>query len=251
MQPDGNNDHPLTGVALALRRRSLCIYADPLEHSLTNLFKKTSFAVSFKEMPNQPHQKPDIRRHVRSNVSEVPKSAKQGQTTPPKAQAFHRQLETSPSPNQTTASLRKTNDIRSKSQTFLQKHRQQADKAEELYEASKLFVHQPLQLDTASVRLVEILSPRADGMIRCTIRHAILPNPGPAYGTDTSYMSTQGEYTCLSYIWGSARGSGWIMLNDRPSKVGKNLWDFLHATPSMTLREATRQGDIYNLAIDG
>jgi hypothetical protein len=80
------------------------------------------------------------------------------------------------------------------------------------------FVHEPLQPNTASVRLVEVLPPHVDGIIRCLIKHTEI---GHQYGSP--------DYTCLSYTWGSANTTHWILMNGKPMKVGQNLWEFLCA----------------------
>jgi hypothetical protein len=79
--------------------------------------------------------------------------------------------------------------------------------------ASGSFVHEPLQLNTASIRLVEILNPHTDGTIRCSIRHTKIAYPL--------------QYTCLSYVWGSPDTTHWILMNEKPMRVRQNLWEFL------------------------
>ncbi|KAF2825341.1 HET-domain-containing protein, partial [Ophiobolus disseminans] len=37
------------------------------------------------------------------------------------------------------------------------------------------------------------------------------------------------EYTCLSYVWGTANATQRIMVNGKPFQVQQNLWEFLHA----------------------
>jgi hypothetical protein len=91
--------------------------------------------------------------------------------------------------------------------------------------ASGLFTHHPLQLNTGSIRLVDILTPDADGTIRCSIRHTQISEP-----------SINAEYTCLSYAWGSANTTHSISMNGKPMEVGDNLWEFLRAVSASKWR---------------
>jgi hypothetical protein len=84
------------------------------------------------------------------------------------------------------------------------------------------FVHQSLQLNAASIRLVEVLTPHADGTIRCLIKH-----------TQIGRSPKTTKYTCLSYTWGSPDATRWILMNGKPMKVGCNLWEFLRAASAM------------------
>jgi hypothetical protein len=81
-----------------------------------------------------------------------------------------------------------------------------------------LFEHAPLNLQSASIRVIQICPAREPSeQIRCDIR----------------LTSTDAEYVCLSYVWGeaweSAAPSKWILLNGQRQKVRLNLWDFLMA----------------------
>jgi hypothetical protein len=80
------------------------------------------------------------------------------------------------------------------------------------------FVHEPIQLNTASIRLVDILPPHTNGTIRCSVRHTQIS--GPLVKT---------AYTCLSYAWGPPATTHTILMNEKPMKVGHNLWEFLCA----------------------
>jgi hypothetical protein len=93
------------------------------------------------------------------------------------------------------------------------------------------FVHQPLQLDCPSIRLVQVLAPDSDGFIHCAIRHATLEVP-PSYNSLTD-LPIAGPYTCLSYVWGPPDKSRLIMLNGKPYPVRINLWDFLSVASSI------------------
>jgi hypothetical protein len=77
----------------------------------------------------------------------------------------------------------------------------------------KPFKHEPLDLNNASIRLVKILPLSSDGTVRCTVTH--------------EYITTDVQYTCLSYVWGSKEDLEGIILNDRPFKVRQNLYQFL------------------------
>lgn len=88
-----------------------------------------------------------------------------------------------------------------------------------------LFTHQPLDLDTASVRLVEVLPLGPDGEVKCKIRPAML---------HTSI------FTCVSYVWGPHNETHWITIDDKPFEVRKNLWSFLNVVS--TLRSKTLEG---------
>jgi hypothetical protein len=81
-----------------------------------------------------------------------------------------------------------------------------------IIDGDSAFKHQPPDLQTKSLRLIEVLPWKGDGQVRCTIKH----------------VTTDATYTCLSYVWGPTEiGSHVILLNNRPFFVRKNLWDFL------------------------
>jgi hypothetical protein len=88
------------------------------------------------------------------------------------------------------------------------------------------FVHLPLQLETASIRLVMILPLNADGIIRCTVRHTTLG--ASIWNSHPAVESIALDYTCLSYVWGSPEETRCIILNGLPFQVRKNLWDLLY-----------------------
>jgi hypothetical protein len=90
---------------------------------------------------------------------------------------------------------------------------QHAESDPQLEAQRELFEHQSLDLNNASIRLVEILPLSPDGTIRCTVTH--------------EYITTDIQYTCLSYVWGSREDSEWITVNGRPFQVTQNLYQFL------------------------
>jgi hypothetical protein len=89
------------------------------------------------------------------------------------------------------------------------------------------FVHQPLQLDVPSIRLVEVLAPSADGTINCAIRHVTLEDP--LSNDNSSDLPLAGRYWCVSYVWGPPDQTRWITIDGRPFEVRYNLWEFLNA----------------------
>lgn len=85
----------------------------------------------------------------------------------------------------------------------------------------KLFAHQPIDLESSSIRLIEVLPSRDDaGRISCRIRHA----------------DTEAEYTCLSYVWGSQDVMQDISINGSLFFVGDGLWQFLKVASSESAR---------------
>jgi hypothetical protein len=97
-----------------------------------------------------------------------------------------------------------------------------------------LFTHQPLDLDTASVRLVEVLPLGPGGRVECKIKLARL---------DTSV------YTCVSYVWGPPDETHWITIDERPFEVRRNLWNFLHIASTLRTKalEGTNLLDVHRL----
>ncbi|KAI8937347.1 hypothetical protein NX059_006553 [Plenodomus lindquistii] len=78
--------------------------------------------------------------------------------------------------------------------------------------APVLFKHAPLDLTRQSVRLIRIYpTPNRTDPINCEIRHAEISE----------------EYTCLSYVWGSANQGEWIIVNGQRFWVRTNLYHFL------------------------
>jgi hypothetical protein len=100
------------------------------------------------------------------------------------------------------------------------------------------FAHQPLRLDTPSIRLISVEVPKADGTISCTIRHVSL-EPPPA-SNDVHCLPPAGTFTCLSYVWGSCESMREILVNEKRFRVRLNLWGFLSAVSSMRAQEEYR-----------
>ncbi|KAF1843711.1 HET-domain-containing protein [Cucurbitaria berberidis CBS 394.84] len=89
------------------------------------------------------------------------------------------------------------------------------------------FKHTPIDLNTASIRLIEILPPSPNGTIQCNIRNATVDS----------------EYTCLSYVWGSASHTNNILIDGKLFQVRRNLFEFLEmisAKQVITKQETTR-----------
>ncbi|KAH7089428.1 heterokaryon incompatibility protein-domain-containing protein, partial [Paraphoma chrysanthemicola] len=81
-----------------------------------------------------------------------------------------------------------------------------------------IFQHDPLDHNTASIRLVEVLHKRSkSGLVQCRMFN----------GTIAS-----NRYTCLSYEWDSKPGGEWIIINGELHYVRRNLWDFLRVATS-------------------
>jgi hypothetical protein len=102
----------------------------------------------------------------------------------------------------------------------------------------ELFDHQPLNLNDASIRLVEVLPLSSEGTIRCTVSHEKLPSTV--------------QYTCLSYVWGSKEDLEWIDMNGRSFQVTRNLYQFLLviSTLKVTLAKATTTPESYLLELN-
>ncbi|KAF2027198.1 HET-domain-containing protein, partial [Setomelanomma holmii] len=77
------------------------------------------------------------------------------------------------------------------------------------------FVHEPLPLDTPSIRLLRIVPFDEEEIIRCELRHV--------------RMDQAPQYTCLSYVWGAGDATARLLINGQPHNVQKNLFDFLYA----------------------
>jgi hypothetical protein len=101
-----------------------------------------------------------------------------------------------------------------------------------------LFEHQPLDLNSASIRLVGILPLSSEGTVRCTVTHEKL-------------RSTV-QYTCLSYVWGSEEDLEWIDMNGRSFQVTRNLYQFLLviSTLKATLAKASTTPESHLLELD-
>jgi hypothetical protein len=81
-------------------------------------------------------------------------------------------------------------------------------------ELPNLFEHKPLDLDSSSIRLIQICQgPNVDDRIRCNLRLA----------------STDTEYTCLSYVWGEEGIGDWIYVDGKRFIIRQNLLDFLQS----------------------
>ena len=93
---------------------------------------------------------------------------------------------------------------------------------------SLLFQHQPLDLRTTTIRLVEILEPGPNNAVRCKIRHVTIEAPH-AQGSIP-------DYTCLSYVWGPPEDTEWITVNGKPFEVRRNLFDFLQVASTWKMR---------------
>ena len=70
----------------------------------------------------------------------------------------------------------------------------------------------PLQGD--EIRLITLERERANGVLRCSMRHAPL--------------SPDTQFHALSYVWGSPDDKRTILVNDRKLEVTRNLYDFLN-----------------------
>ena len=90
--------------------------------------------------------------------------------------------------------------------------------------------HRPLNRTQQSIRLVSIspdLSP--DGYIQCRIRQTTIND----------------RYQCLSYVWGPQNPSHIVLLgdpgNERPFKVGQNLFEFLKIAQRLCRANAIKE----------
>lgn len=80
-------------------------------------------------------------------------------------------------------------------------------------DAIEFYSYQPLNLNKATIRLVQILPDlSSDGLVQCQICHNTL----------------EALYTCLSYRWGTPDPNGLILINDKLFRVRQNLLDFLY-----------------------
>jgi hypothetical protein len=87
----------------------------------------------------------------------------------------------------------------------------------ELEAQPEKFQHNPLDLESPSIRLIRILPDSQDRHgIQCDIRLA----------------SVASEYTCLSYVWGDPSPGEYILLNERRFYVRRNLHNFLKSARS-------------------
>ena len=109
-------------------------------------------------------------------------------------------------------------------------------------------------LETAhSFRILSILRPRLDGMVRCTIRQEIIAAAQMRGREGEEPLSDEpkpslAQYYALSYTWGPSSPQCWVELNGKPFLVRQNLWFLLQSLPE--IRGAKRQGFCNNLWID-
>jgi hypothetical protein len=82
---------------------------------------------------------------------------------------------------------------------------------------STSFQHEPLDYRTGAIRLLRILPHLSDdGHIQCEMWHD----------------SVKGSYTCLSYVWGSAKTPRQILVNGRLLLVRENLYELMQSARS-------------------
>jgi hypothetical protein len=93
-----------------------------------------------------------------------------------------------------------------------------ARKDEALLLTQDHFEHDPLDLASRSIRLLQI-KPAKDSkeQIQCDLR----------------LTSTDAQYTCLSYVWGDPDRGQWILVNGDRLWVRQNLWNFLASARKM------------------
>jgi hypothetical protein len=94
------------------------------------------------------------------------------------------------------------------------------------------FRHEPLDLNKASIRLIEVLPADGSGIVQCRIRHATM----------------EARYACVSYVWGPPDDTHAIHLEGKPFSVRSNIWDFL--TTVSTAIECPEQADKGNPTLD-
>ena len=83
----------------------------------------------------------------------------------------------------------------------------------------KLFRHQPLDTSRGSIRLLHLLPQQCDGIIRCELQHALLPQ----HEDQDSNLC----YQAVSYTWGRRYSHKWIFINNQRYLVRQNLWRLL------------------------
>lgn len=99
------------------------------------------------------------------------------------------------------------------------------------------FVHEPLNLEDKSIRLVRIHPMGPDDIIRCSMKHT---NPAEwiaNHPTGFRWPAQEEPYTCLSYVWGTDDPTHEILINDKRMQVRDNLFECMRnvarkATPS-------------------
>lgn len=98
---------------------------------------------------------------------------------------------------------------------------QPAGKATSEMTESLPFVYPALDLGKKSIRVVEILPGLDRAIIRCKMEIILLEEK---------------EYTCLSYTWEPKLPYHDIEIDSKIVTVGDNLWQFLHAARSASVR---------------
>ena len=82
------------------------------------------------------------------------------------------------------------------------------------------FVHQPLDLETKTIRVLRILPGKSGSVIRCELTHQPLRD----------------DHTCLSYAWGDEHDPKTILVNGKKLTIRRNIFDFLHLARKHKLR---------------
>jgi len=101
------------------------------------------------------------------------------------------------------------------------------------------FAHKPLDLNTFSIRLVEVLEPGPGNAIRCRIRNVDMA--AVSSNSTTEGLPAVPPYTCLSYVWGLPDDLVYITMNDKPLAVRSNLAGFLRVASSWKVEGRTTQ----------
>ena len=104
---------------------------------------------------------------------------------------------------------------------------------------TELFQHPPLDTSRGSIRLLDILPPQRDGIVRCKLKAALLPSP-QNQGSHVSYQA-------VSYTWGRRYAHKWILVNDQRFLVRENLWRLLN---ELAKSDLACGGNLPNLWID-
>ena len=104
---------------------------------------------------------------------------------------------------------------------------------------TELFQHPPLDTSRGSIRLLDVLPPQRDGIVRCKLKAALLPSP-QNQGSHISYQA-------VSYTWGRRYAHKWILVNEQRFLVRENLWHLLNELVNSDL---ARGGSLQNLWID-
>ena len=100
--------------------------------------------------------------------------------------------------------------------------------ATEFQNRSDDFYHAPLDHNTSSMRLLQILPSLSEkGLIQCRVQHHDLHSPGLDDNGDVDKPGTSVTYHCLSYTWGTGPRTCLILINEQRYLVRQNLWDFL------------------------